>query len=65
MIFEFDSKQITARFDNSEPKLKTLAHCVERVVLSDGRIAEVQVIVTCEENKFVREVNTMTGWAAE
>lgn len=49
MNIEFESQDILKRMANDFADLR---HCVERVILPDGRIAEVKILVTTKEIDF-------------
>ncbi len=58
MIFQFDGQKFLNAFS---PRYSKLSNCVTTVVLPDGRIAEMQIIITTVENDFCTKTNTMNA----
>jgi len=58
MVFQFDGK---AFLDMFSPRYNKLSNCVKTVVLPDGRIAEIQIVITTIESDFCTKVDTMSA----
>ena len=58
MIFQFDGQEF---LDTFSPHFIKLSNCVTTVVLPDGRVAEMQIIITTVENEFCTQTDTMSA----
>jgi hypothetical protein len=56
---ELETQELLARMDS---KFKKLSHCAERVILPDGRLCEIQIVATCINTEFCKEIDKMTAW---
>jgi hypothetical protein len=58
MILKFDGQEFLDKFN---PRYKKLSNCVKTVILPDGRVAQMQIIITTDENDFCTKVDTMNA----
>lgn len=62
MDIEFDPADLVKAFEGSPKKLTKLCNCVETVILSDGSLAEIQIVITTKEEEFIKHHNKMRGY---
>ncbi len=58
MTFQFDGQKFLDAFS---ARYNKLSNCVTTVVLPDGRIAELQIVITTVENDFCTKTDTMSA----
>ncbi len=58
MIFQFDGQEFLDRFS---PKYNKLSNCIKTVVLPDGRVAQMQITITTNEDDFCTKVGHMSA----
>lgn len=58
MIFQFDGRHFLAKFS---PRYSKLSQCVKTIVLPDGRIAQMQITITTNEEDFCTQIDQMNA----
>lgn len=58
MIFQFDGQQFTDKFS---PSYSKLSQCIKTIVLPDGRVAQMQITITTNEDDFCNKVDQMSA----
>lgn len=58
MIFQFDGQEFV---DSFSARYSKLSNCVKTIVLPDGRMAQIQIIITADENEFCTKADTMNA----
>lgn len=58
MIFQFDGHQFIGKFS---PNYNKLSQCIKTIVLPDGRIAQMQITITTNEDDFCNKVDQMSA----
>ncbi len=62
MIFQFDGQEFLERFS---AKYTKLSNCIKTVVLPDGRVAQMQITITTNEDDFCNKVGQMSAIVAK
>jgi hypothetical protein len=58
MLFQFDGQEFVNNFSTRYAKL---SNHVKTMVLPDGRMAQIQIVITTNENEFCVQQDTMNA----
>ena len=61
MIFQFNGQEFLDRFS---PSYTQLSNCIKTVVLPDGRVAQMQITITTNEDDFCTKIGQMSAVVA-
>ncbi len=56
MIFQFDGHEFLDKFS---PRYCKLSNCIKTFVLPDGRTAQMQIVITTNEDDFCTKIDQM------